>query len=75
MGTAGEGDPVAALLAALEAAGERGATVAELAVVTGMRKTWVYERLGDLATAGRVVRGPHSRWYWHAPEEGGLQTR
>ncbi len=75
VGTAGEDDPLAALLAALEAAGERGATVAELAVVTGMRKTWVYERLGDLATAGRVVRGPHSRWYWHAPEEGGLQTR
>ena len=75
VGKAGEGDPVAALLAALEAAGERGTTVAELAVVTGMRKTWVYDRLGDLATAGRVVRGPHSRWYWHAPEEGGLQTR
>jgi S-DNA-T family DNA segregation ATPase FtsK/SpoIIIE len=75
VGAAGEGDPVAALLAALQAAGERGTTVAELAVVTGMRKTWVYDRLGELATAGRVVRGPHSRWYRHAPEEGGLQTR
>jgi hypothetical protein len=72
---AGERDPVAILLDALEAAGERGATVAELAVAVGMRKTWVYDRLGELADAGRVARGPHSRWFRQPPDEGGLQTR
>jgi S-DNA-T family DNA segregation ATPase FtsK/SpoIIIE len=66
---------VAILLDALEAAGERGATVAELAVAVGMRKTWVYDRLGELADAGRVARGPHSRWFRQPPDEGGLQTR
>jgi S-DNA-T family DNA segregation ATPase FtsK/SpoIIIE len=73
---AGERAPMAALLAALQAAGESGAKVAELAEATGMRGTWVYDRLGELVAEGKVARGPHSRWIWQQPtEEGGLQTR
>ena len=67
-------DPLEALLEALAEAGERGAKVPELAEATGMRGTWVYDRLGELVAAGKVVRGPHSRWFWR-PEEGGLQAR
>jgi hypothetical protein len=56
------GDPLAALLAALRAAGHRGAKVAELAHAVGRAKTWVYERLQDLARQGQVERAGHGRW-------------
>jgi hypothetical protein len=59
---AGDGDPLAALLAALHAAGSRGAKVAELAHTVGRAKTWVYERLQELARQGRVERAGHGRW-------------
>jgi S-DNA-T family DNA segregation ATPase FtsK/SpoIIIE len=59
---AGDGDPLAALLAALHAAGPRGARVAELAHTVGRAKTWVYERLQELARQGVVERAGHGRW-------------
>jgi len=59
---AGDGDPLAALLAALQAAGPRGAKVAELAHTVGRAKTWVYERLQELARQGVVERAGHGRW-------------
>jgi S-DNA-T family DNA segregation ATPase FtsK/SpoIIIE len=59
---AGAGDPLAALLAALQAAGSRGAKVAELAHTVGRAKTWVYERLQELARQGVVERAGHGRW-------------
>jgi S-DNA-T family DNA segregation ATPase FtsK/SpoIIIE len=59
---AGDGDPLAGLLACLRAAGPRGAKVAELAAAIGRAKTWVYERLQDLARAGEVERAGHGRW-------------
>jgi DNA segregation ATPase FtsK/SpoIIIE, S-DNA-T family len=59
---AGDGDPLAALLAALRAAGSRGAKVAELAHTVGRAKTWVYERLQDLHRQGQVERAGHGRW-------------
>jgi S-DNA-T family DNA segregation ATPase FtsK/SpoIIIE len=59
---AGDGDPLAALLAALQAAGARGAKVAELAHTVGRAKTWVYERLQDLHRQGQVERAGHGRW-------------
>jgi hypothetical protein len=55
-------DPLAALLAALQAAGPRGAKVAELAHTVGRAKTWVYERLQELARQGQVERAGHGRW-------------
>jgi DNA segregation ATPase FtsK/SpoIIIE, S-DNA-T family len=61
-GPAGDGDPLAALLAALRAAGPRGAKVAELAHTVGRAKTWVYERLQDLHRQGHVERAGHGRW-------------
>jgi S-DNA-T family DNA segregation ATPase FtsK/SpoIIIE len=59
---AGDGDPLAALRTCLRAAGPRGAKVAELAAAIGRAKTWVYERLQDLARAGEVERAGHGRW-------------
>jgi hypothetical protein len=59
---AGDGDPLAALWAALQAAGPRGAKVAELAHAVGRAKTWVYERLQDLHRQGQVERAGHGRW-------------
>jgi DNA segregation ATPase FtsK/SpoIIIE-like protein len=59
---AGDGDPLAALWAALRAAGPRGAKVAELAHTVGRAKTWVYERLQELARQGVVERAGHGRW-------------
>jgi S-DNA-T family DNA segregation ATPase FtsK/SpoIIIE len=59
---AGDGDPLAALWAALHAAGPRGVKVAELAHAVGRAKTWVYERLQDLHRQGQVERAGHGRW-------------
>jgi S-DNA-T family DNA segregation ATPase FtsK/SpoIIIE len=58
----GDGGPLAALWAALRAAGARGAKVGELAHTVGRAKTWVYERLQDLARQGQVERAGHGRW-------------
>jgi S-DNA-T family DNA segregation ATPase FtsK/SpoIIIE len=60
--SSGDGDPLAALLACLRAAGPRGAKVAELAAAIGRAKTWVYERLQDLHRQGQVERAGHGRW-------------
>jgi S-DNA-T family DNA segregation ATPase FtsK/SpoIIIE len=79
----GESGATAALQAALKAAGERGTKVTELVEAlrrAGIKRrgTWVYDRLGEWVTTGRVSRGPHSRWIWRPDqddEEGGLPTR
>jgi S-DNA-T family DNA segregation ATPase FtsK/SpoIIIE len=59
---AGDGDPLTALLAALQAAGPHGTRVAELAHTVGRAKTWVYERLQELHRQGQVERAGHGRW-------------
>jgi S-DNA-T family DNA segregation ATPase FtsK/SpoIIIE len=61
-GPAEDGDPLAALWAALQAAGQRGAKVADLAHTVSRAKTWVYERLQDLHRQGHVERAGHGRW-------------
>jgi S-DNA-T family DNA segregation ATPase FtsK/SpoIIIE len=66
--TAADGDPLAGLLACLRAAGPRGARVAELAAAIGRAKTWVYERLQDLARAEEVERAGHGRWRLTHPD-------
>jgi S-DNA-T family DNA segregation ATPase FtsK/SpoIIIE len=66
---AGDGDPLAALRTCLHAAGAHGAKVAELAAAIGREKTWVYERLQDLARQGAVERAGHGRWRLTHPGE------
>jgi len=66
-----DGDPLAGLLACLRAAGTRGAKVAELAAAIGRAKTWVYERLQDLARTGGVERAGHGRWRLAHPDHPG----
>jgi hypothetical protein len=59
-----------ALWAALSHAGPQGAAVGELMTACGMRRTWVYGRLADLAAAGRAIQV--SRGMWRAtPPDGG----
>jgi len=63
-------DPDQALTLALQAAGEQGAKVAELASAVGRRRSWVYTRLGALQAEGRAERMKHSRWRLPAAGEG-----
>lgn len=39
-----------------------GLTVADLMQVTGMRRTWVYDRLHEHTTAGNAVQVGRGRW-------------
>jgi hypothetical protein len=56
------GNPDAALWAALVTAGPRGASIADLMQATGKGRTWVYERLRQLADAGRVIQTIRGHW-------------
>ncbi len=57
-----DGNPEAALWAALVTAGPRGASIADLIQATGKGRTWVYERLRHLADAGRVIQTIRGHW-------------
>lgn len=57
-------DPEQALLTALNQAPNHGLTVPELINLTGMRRTWVYDRLQALAASGRARQV--SRGHWRA---------
>jgi len=41
---------------------ERGLTVPELIDVTGMRRTWIYDRLQALAATGDARQVSRGRW-------------
>ncbi len=56
------GNPEEALWAALVAAGPRGVSIADLMRATGKGRTWVYERLRQLADAGRVIQTVRGHW-------------
>ena len=56
------GNPEATLWAALVAAGPRGVSIADLMQATGKGRTWVYERLRQLADAGRVIQTIRGHW-------------
>ncbi len=56
------GNPEEALWAALVAAGPRGVSIADLMQATGKGRTWVYERLRQLADAGRVIQTVRGHW-------------
>jgi S-DNA-T family DNA segregation ATPase FtsK/SpoIIIE len=55
-------DPEQALAAALTAAPAEGISVPYLMRITGMRRTWIYERLQVLATAGYARQVARGRW-------------
>ncbi len=61
-------DPDTALLTALRQAPPEGCSVPDLMTVTGMRRTWVYDRLQDHATDGRAVQVSRGRWRASHPE-------
>ncbi|GAA4955931.1 FtsK/SpoIIIE domain-containing protein [Actinoplanes utahensis] len=55
-------DPEQTLLMALDQAPTDGLTVPELINLTGMRRTWVYDRLQAHAVAGRARQVTRGRW-------------
>ncbi|GGN75036.1 hypothetical protein GCM10010112_45830 [Actinoplanes lobatus] len=55
-------DPEQTLLTALDQAPADGLTVPELIDLTGMRRTWIYDRLQAHATAGRARQVTRGRW-------------
>jgi S-DNA-T family DNA segregation ATPase FtsK/SpoIIIE len=57
-----------ALLSALRQAPPEGSSVRDLMTATGMRRTWVYDRLQDHATDGRAVQVSRGRWRASHPE-------
>lgn len=61
-GTDGRPDPDSALWGALHRAGPEGIPARTLARITGMGRTWVYERLREHAEAGRAVQVSHGHW-------------
>jgi DNA segregation ATPase FtsK/SpoIIIE, S-DNA-T family len=67
-GSANGEDPETALLAALRQAPPEGCSVPGLMKATGMRRTWVYDRLQDHATDGRAVQISRGRWRASHPE-------
>ncbi|SNY25834.1 FtsK/SpoIIIE domain-containing protein [Paractinoplanes atraurantiacus] len=58
----GADDPEQALLTALGSAPDDGLTIPELIDATGMRRTWIYDRLQALAAVGRARQVARGRW-------------
>jgi hypothetical protein len=54
--------PQGALWAALRQAGPDGVSVGALVKITGMGRTWVHERLRELAKSGRAVQTIRGHW-------------
>lgn len=54
--------PQGALWTALRHAGPEGVSVGELVKITGKGRTWVYERLRELAAVGRAVQTIRGHW-------------
>jgi S-DNA-T family DNA segregation ATPase FtsK/SpoIIIE len=55
-------DPEQAIIDALVQAGPRGATVGDLKQATDMSRSWIYNRLRELAAARRVHQVDRGRW-------------
>jgi S-DNA-T family DNA segregation ATPase FtsK/SpoIIIE len=54
--------PQGPLWAALVQAGPGGISIGELVKITGKGRTWVYERLRELARSGRAVQSIRGHW-------------
>ena len=61
-GGAEDDDPEGTLQAALSRAPDEGISVPELVAITGMSRRWVYYRLRELASAGRVIQITRGQW-------------
>jgi S-DNA-T family DNA segregation ATPase FtsK/SpoIIIE len=61
-------DPEQALITALRQAPPEGVPVSILIKITGMRRTWVYERLNQHATDGAVTQVSRGRWRATTPD-------
>ncbi|MBO3752101.1 cell division protein FtsK [Streptosporangiaceae bacterium NEAU-GS5] len=59
---AAHGGAEESLWAALRGAPEHGLTIAELIEATGMRRTWIYQRLRQLADAGQAEQVQRGWW-------------
>lgn len=57
-----------ALETALRAAGEEGLDVVALGRVATRKRTWTYERIGELDEAGKIVRTQAGRYAWRTSE-------
>jgi DNA segregation ATPase FtsK/SpoIIIE, S-DNA-T family len=55
-------DPTRSLWTALHQAPDRGLSIGELMTATGMGRTWVYDRLQELAAAGQALPIRRGRW-------------
>lgn len=55
-------DPEQTLRTALDEAPVSGLTIPELIAATGMKRTWIYDRLQALATAGQARQVTRGRW-------------
>jgi S-DNA-T family DNA segregation ATPase FtsK/SpoIIIE len=55
-------DPETALWITLREAPEEGLSVPELMMITGMGRTWIYDRLQSHAAADRAVQVSRGRW-------------
>ena len=55
-------DPEQALRTALNQASDNGLSIAELIDATGMRRTWIYDRLQALAASGHARQVTRGRW-------------
>jgi S-DNA-T family DNA segregation ATPase FtsK/SpoIIIE len=59
-----------ALTASLRQAPSNGASIGDLMRETGMRRTWVYQRLQELSRAGQVEQVSRGRWRALAEDDG-----
>jgi hypothetical protein len=64
-----EDNPESTLWTALSLAPDEGISVPELVAITRMSRRWVYYRLRELASAGRVIQT--ARGQWRTAPEGG----
>ncbi|WP_370335844.1 FtsK/SpoIIIE domain-containing protein [Catenulispora sp. MAP5-51] len=55
-------DPESTLWAALSESPDEGHSVPELMMITGMGRTWIYDRLQNHANANRAVQVSRGRW-------------
>jgi DNA-binding IclR family transcriptional regulator len=63
-----------ALLAALEAAGERGVRAEDLAGPVGMSVAWVFNRLAELKRGGQVRNANGRHYFVTSDREEGCAT-
>ncbi|WP_246082964.1 cell division protein FtsK [Nonomuraea diastatica] len=61
--------PERALIAALDAAPDTGASVDDLIEATGMRRSWIYYRLQEHARTGRATQVARGRWRGCQPSD------